>query len=94
MNGNMVVYVSANKGMDDLVLKVTDEFYDTVESIAKDAPLTKTQKIAYGVLTVGGQYAWTRTNRYITERGWGELEEVRIKVYGCGFMLISLLCLV
>ncbi|ORZ10518.1 Pex12 amino terminal region-domain-containing protein [Absidia repens] len=54
-----------------------------LESIAKDAPLTKSQKIAYGVLTVGGQYAWTRANRYITEKGWGELDEsdVRNKVY-------------
>ncbi|KAI8337135.1 Pex12 amino terminal region-domain-containing protein [Chlamydoabsidia padenii] len=54
-----------------------------LESIAKDAPLTKTQKIVYGVLTVGGQYTWTRTNRYITEKGWGELDEsdIRNKFY-------------
>ncbi|KAI8070828.1 Pex12 amino terminal region-domain-containing protein [Gongronella butleri] len=54
-----------------------------LESIAKDAPLTKTQKIIYGLLTVGGQYAWTRSNRYITEQGWGELDETttRNKVY-------------
>ncbi|CAO3653654.1 unnamed protein product [Cunninghamella echinulata] len=54
-----------------------------LESIAKDAPLTKTQKIIYGILTVGGQYAWTRSNRYITEKGWGELDEsdTRNKVY-------------
>ncbi|KAL7321101.1 peroxisome assembly protein (Peroxin-2) [Mucor circinelloides] len=53
------------------------------ESIAKDAPLTKTQKILYGLFTVGGQYAWTRANRYITSKGWGELDEsdVRNKVY-------------
>jgi hypothetical protein len=49
-----------------------------VESIAKDAPLTKSQKIAYGVLMVGGQYTWTRANRYITEKGWGELDEVSV----------------
>ncbi|KAI9480439.1 MAG: Pex12 amino terminal region-domain-containing protein [Benjaminiella poitrasii] len=45
------------------------------ESIARDAPLTKGQKIAYGVLTVGGQYVWTRLNRYVTAKGWGELDE-------------------
>ncbi|KAF7727159.1 peroxisome assembly protein (Peroxin-2) [Apophysomyces ossiformis] len=48
----------------------------TLESIAKDAPLTKTQKILYGLLTVGGQYAWSRGNRIITARGWSELDEV------------------
>ncbi|KAI8057441.1 Pex12 amino terminal region-domain-containing protein [Thamnidium elegans] len=53
------------------------------ESIAKDAPLTQTQKIVYGILTVGGQYVWTRANRYITMRGWGELDEsdIKYKVY-------------
>lgn len=37
----------------------------------------------YGVLTVGGQYAWTRANRYITMKGWGELDEsdIKYKVY-------------
>lgn len=54
-----------------------DDALNIVESIAKDSPLTQTQKILYGVLTVGGQYAWTRSNRYITEQGWGELDEVR-----------------
>ncbi|CAO3641615.1 unnamed protein product [Mucor hiemalis] len=54
-----------------------------LESIAKDAPLTRGQKIAYGVFTVGGQYVWTRANRYITMKGWGELDEsdTRYKVY-------------
>ncbi|KAI8377900.1 Pex12 amino terminal region-domain-containing protein [Radiomyces spectabilis] len=54
-----------------------------LESIATDAPLTKTQKIIYGVLTVGGQYAWTRLNRLVTIRGWGELDEtdMRYKFY-------------
>ncbi|KAL0090999.1 Pex12 amino terminal region-domain-containing protein [Phycomyces blakesleeanus] len=54
-----------------------------LESIAKDAPLTKTQKIIYGVLSVGGQYAWTRTSRLVTSRGWGELDEsdIRNKIY-------------
>ncbi|CEP09727.1 hypothetical protein [Parasitella parasitica] len=53
------------------------------ESIAKDAPLTKTQKILYGVFTVGGQYTWARTNRYITAKGWGEVDEsdIRNKIY-------------
>ncbi|KAG0164202.1 peroxisome assembly protein (Peroxin-2) [Apophysomyces sp. BC1034] len=54
-----------------------------LESIAKDAPLTKTQKIMYGLLAVGGQYAWSRSNRIITARGWSELDEsdVRNKIY-------------
>ncbi|KAI9315692.1 Pex12 amino terminal region-domain-containing protein [Dichotomocladium elegans] len=54
-----------------------------LESVAKDAPLTQGQKIAYGVLTIGGQYAWSRANRYITARGWGELDEsdTRNKIY-------------
>lgn len=50
-----------------------------MESIAKDAPLTTGQKIAYGAFTVGGQYIWTRLNRYITAQGWGELDESDIK---------------
>ncbi|KAI9492243.1 Pex12 amino terminal region-domain-containing protein [Zychaea mexicana] len=54
-----------------------------LESIAKDAPLSQAQKILYGVFTVGGQYAWSRANRYITSQGWGELDEsdIRNKVY-------------
>lgn len=54
-----------------------------MESIAKDAPLTKAQKISYGILTVGGQYAWTRISRIATNKGWGELEEddIRNKIY-------------
>ncbi|KAI7885942.1 Pex12 amino terminal region-domain-containing protein [Mucor mucedo] len=53
------------------------------ESIAKDAPLTQGQKIAYGLFTVGGQYAWTRANRYITMRGWGEMDDssTKYKIY-------------
>lgn len=62
-----------------------------VESIAKDSPLTQTQKILYGVLTVGGQYAWTRSNRYITEQGWGELDEVRERHGGCMILLTGYL---
>ncbi|KAI9248640.1 Pex12 amino terminal region-domain-containing protein [Sporodiniella umbellata] len=54
-----------------------------LESIAKDAPLTKTQKVCYGMLTVGGQYAWTRASRTATDKGWGELDEddYRNKMY-------------
>ncbi|KAI8975032.1 Pex12 amino terminal region-domain-containing protein [Mycotypha africana] len=54
-----------------------------LESIAKNAALTKTQKILYGLFAVGGQYVWTRLNRYITSEGWGELEEFdpRNKIY-------------
>ncbi len=58
-------------------------YIQKVESIAKDAPLTKAQKISYGILTVGGQYAWTRISRIATNKGWGELEEddIRNKIY-------------
>lgn len=54
-----------------------------LESIAQDAPLTVGQKIAYGVFTVGGQYAWSRLNRHVTAKGWGELDEddSRNKIY-------------
>lgn len=47
-----------------------------VQSTATDARLTKTQKIAYGVVTVGGQYVMERVNGIVTEQGWGELPEV------------------
>lgn len=82
MNGSMAVHVSRRKR----IMWLSGPWqcgYDLVESIAKDAPLTKTQKILYGLFTVGGQYAWTRANRYITSKGWGELDEsdVRNKVY-------------
>ncbi|KAJ1909587.1 peroxisome assembly protein (Peroxin-2) [Tieghemiomyces parasiticus] len=40
-----------------------------------NAPLTQGQKILYGTLLVGGQYLWTRTNRHLTDQGWGELPE-------------------
>lgn len=64
--------------------------------------MTQTQKIAYGVLTVGGQYIWSRANRYITARGWGELDESdhRNKIYNVlqtgekywkGFSLVNFL---
>ncbi|KAI8990324.1 Pex12 amino terminal region-domain-containing protein [Pilobolus umbonatus] len=46
-----------------------------LEAIAQDAPLTNGQKLAYGIFTVGGQYVWSRVNRYITSKGWGELDE-------------------
>ncbi|KAI7869752.1 Pex12 amino terminal region-domain-containing protein [Spinellus fusiger] len=54
-----------------------------LESIAKDAPLTRAQKIVYGIVSVGGHYVWHRLNRYVTEKGWSELEEsdMRNKVY-------------
>ncbi|GJJ73367.1 peroxin-2 [Entomortierella parvispora] len=50
-----------------------------LQSTARDAPLTKTQRIAYGVVTVGGQYAMERVNRVVTAQGWGELPEDNIK---------------
>lgn len=45
--------------------------------------MTQGQKIAYGLFTVGGQYAWTRANRYITMKGWGEMDEssTKYKIY-------------
>ncbi|CAO3649572.1 unnamed protein product [Cunninghamella blakesleeana] len=72
---------SASYGAQLQNLKYRNEWEHSgiLESIAKDTPLTKTQKIIYGILTVGGQYAWTRTNRYITEKGWGELDESEVK---------------
>lgn len=50
--------------------------YMIVQSTATDAHLTKTQKIVYGVVTVGGQYVMERVNGIVTEQGWGELPEV------------------
>lgn len=74
MNESIVVPVSRNRLFNDIVINI-----HVVESIAKDAPLTQGQKIAYGLFTVGGQYTWTRANRFITVRGWGELDESNIK---------------
>ncbi|ORZ15984.1 Pex12 amino terminal region-domain-containing protein [Lobosporangium transversale] len=50
-----------------------------LQSTAIDTPLTKAQKIAYGVFTVGGQYVMERLNRVVTEQGWGELQEDNIR---------------
>ncbi|KAG0222409.1 Pex12 amino terminal region-domain-containing protein [Mortierella sp. GBAus27b] len=50
-----------------------------LQSTATDAPLTKTQKVAYGVITVGGQYVLERLNGAMTSQGWGELPEDNIK---------------
>ncbi|CAM0137000.1 peroxisome assembly protein (Peroxin-2) [Umbelopsis sp. WA50703] len=54
-----------------------------LESFAKDAQLTKTQKIMYGVFMVGGQYTWSRMSRLMTTQGWGALDEndYRKKIY-------------
>ncbi|GAB5588404.1 peroxisome assembly protein (Peroxin-2) [Umbelopsis nana] len=54
-----------------------------LECFAKDAPITKTQKILYGLFMVGGQYTWSRLSRLMTTQGWGALEEddTRKKVY-------------
>ncbi|RUP19747.1 Pex12 amino terminal region-domain-containing protein [Jimgerdemannia flammicorona] len=46
-----------------------------LESIAIDSTLTRFQRIMYGAITVGGQYAWTRLNRLVTAQGWGDLGE-------------------
>jgi peroxin-2 len=81
MNGSMVELVSNITKC--VCVRIHIDTVNLVESIAKDAPLTQTQKIAYGVLTVGGQYIWSRANRYITAKGWGELDESdhRNKIY-------------
>ncbi|KAF9164302.1 peroxisome assembly protein (Peroxin-2) [Actinomortierella ambigua] len=50
-----------------------------LQSTATDAPLTQNQKIAYGVVTVGGSYLTERLNRIVTEQGWGELPDDNIK---------------
>ncbi|KAF9428094.1 peroxisome assembly protein (Peroxin-2) [Podila epigama] len=50
-----------------------------LQSTASDARLTKTQKITYGVATVGGQYVMERLNGIVTEQGWGDLPEDNIK---------------
>ncbi|CAG8490425.1 13701_t:CDS:2 [Acaulospora morrowiae] len=42
---------------------------------AKDAPLAPFQKYAFGIMTVGGQYTWTRLNRLLTARGWSEYDD-------------------
>lgn len=47
-----------------------------VQSTATDAPLTRTQKIAYGAITVGGQYVLERLNHIVAAQGWGDLPEV------------------
>ncbi|CAH1763152.1 2840_t:CDS:2 [Entrophospora sp. SA101] len=46
-----------------------------LQSIAKDAPLTKFQKYLYGIVTVGGQYVLMRINRLVIAQGWSELDE-------------------
>ncbi|KAG0325097.1 peroxisome assembly protein (Peroxin-2) [Dissophora globulifera] len=50
-----------------------------LQSTATDARLTRTQKITYGVITVGGQYVMERLNHVVTSQGWGELPEDNIK---------------
>ncbi|KAK3847406.1 MAG: Pex12 amino terminal region-domain-containing protein [Linnemannia gamsii] len=50
-----------------------------LQSTSSDAALTKTQKITYGAVTVGGQYLMERLNRVVTAQGWGELPEDNIK---------------
>ncbi|KAF9360715.1 peroxisome assembly protein (Peroxin-2) [Mortierella sp. NVP85] len=50
-----------------------------LQSTATDAPLTQTQKVAYGAITIGGQYVLERLNRIISAQGWSELPEENIK---------------
>ncbi|OZJ05698.1 hypothetical protein BZG36_01414 [Bifiguratus adelaidae] len=45
----------------------------------KDAPLAFWQKFSYALLTIGGQYVWTRVNRLMTDQGWGDEEEETTK---------------
>ncbi|KAJ1970986.1 peroxisome assembly protein (Peroxin-2) [Dimargaris xerosporica] len=40
------------------------------------APLSRWQMAGYGVLLVGGQYGWTRLNRWITVAGWSEFDDL------------------
>ncbi|CAG8489460.1 9970_t:CDS:2 [Diversispora eburnea] len=54
-----------------------------LQSTAKDAPLTKFQKYAFGIMTIGGQYVWMRINQIVTAQGWGELEDVEDGSWGC-----------
>ncbi|KAI8326887.1 Pex12 amino terminal region-domain-containing protein [Blakeslea trispora] len=75
---------SASYGAQLQNLIYRDERYHTGQlALTKDRPLAQWQKIAFGILTVGGQYGWTRLNRHVTSRGWGELEseDRRNKIY-------------
>ncbi|BFZ64726.1 peroxisome assembly protein (Peroxin-2) [Saitoella coloradoensis] len=36
---------------------------------------SRSQKLLYGLITVGGRYAWTKTELLMTREGWGELSE-------------------
>ncbi|RUP19748.1 hypothetical protein BC936DRAFT_139293 [Jimgerdemannia flammicorona] len=59
-----------------------------LESIAIDSTLTRFQRIMYGAITVGGQYAWTRLNRLVTAQGWGDLGEAGVSSIYCHFELL------
>ncbi|KAF8977427.1 peroxisome assembly protein (Peroxin-2) [Entomortierella lignicola] len=50
-----------------------------LQSTSTDAALTKSQKIIYGIFTVGGQYITERINLVISAQGWGDLPEDNIK---------------
>lgn len=50
-----------------------------LQSTATDAPLTVFQKVAYGLLTVGGKYGFAKLNNTMTNEGWGELTETNIR---------------
>ncbi|CAG8795901.1 15187_t:CDS:2 [Cetraspora pellucida] len=45
------------------------------QSTRNDAALTKSQKYAFGAMTIGGPYVWMRINRLMTAKRWSELDD-------------------
>ncbi|RIB20938.1 Pex12 amino terminal region-domain-containing protein [Gigaspora rosea] len=46
-----------------------------LQSTQKDAVLTKSQKYAFSIMTIGGPYIWMRINRFVTAKRWSELND-------------------
>ncbi|CAG8553426.1 35269_t:CDS:2 [Gigaspora margarita] len=46
-----------------------------LQSTQKDAVLTKSQKYAFGAMTIGVPYIWMRINRFVTAKRWSELND-------------------
>jgi len=47
-----------------------------IDQVTPDTvPLTTWQKALYGVLTIGGEWGWSRLCRYSVNQGWGDMEE-------------------
>jgi hypothetical protein len=55
-----------------LLFSLTNLIAVTPETI----PLAAWQKVLYGVLTIGGEWGWSRLCRYSVTQGWGDMEEV------------------